>query len=97
MTPKKAQAAFEFLMTYGWALLVTLVAISALIYFGVLNPSGFLPDSCIMFAGFSCTDFFASSSANQLKVTFQNGLGYKMRFTGIPTNISIYMLKYIYQ
>lgn len=31
-------------MTYGWALLVVLIAISALAYFGLLNPDKFLPD-----------------------------------------------------
>ena len=35
---KKSQAAMEFLMTYGWAILVVLVAICALAYFGVLSP-----------------------------------------------------------
>jgi len=41
---KKSQAAMEFLMTYGWAILVVLVAIAALAYFGVLSPEKFLPD-----------------------------------------------------
>ena len=43
---KKAQAALEFLMTYGWAILVVLAAIGALAYFGVLSPSNFLPSKC---------------------------------------------------
>jgi hypothetical protein len=34
----------EFLMTYGWALLVILLVIAALAYFGMLNPDRFLPD-----------------------------------------------------
>jgi hypothetical protein len=34
---KKSQAAMEFLMTYGWAILVVLVAIGVLAYFGVFN------------------------------------------------------------
>ena len=72
----KAQAAMEFLMTYGWALLVVLVAIGALAFFGVLNPGQFLPDQCAMFAGISCTAYQASVTGNELKFTFQNGLGY---------------------
>lgn len=39
----KGQAAMEFLLTYGWVLLFLLAAIGALAYFGVLNPSRFLP------------------------------------------------------
>lgn len=37
---RKGQAAMEFLMTYGWAILVVLAAIGALAYFGVLSPPG---------------------------------------------------------
>jgi len=43
---KKAQGALEFLMTYGWAFLVILIMIGALAYFGILNPTRFLPDRC---------------------------------------------------
>ena len=85
MKSEKAQAAFEFLMTYGWALLVALVAISALIYFGVLNPKSVLPEKCVMFPGFTCIDAYATlgagvGSAAQIRLTFQNGLGYDMNF-----------------
>jgi len=31
---KKGQAAMEFLMTYGWAILIAIIAIAALIAFG---------------------------------------------------------------
>ena len=42
---RKGQAALEFLMTYGWAILVVLAAIAALAYFGVLSPDRFLPEN----------------------------------------------------
>ncbi|MFC2016699.1 hypothetical protein ACFLUF_03190 [Chloroflexota bacterium] len=42
----KAQAALEFLTTYGWALVVILVMIGALAHFGILSPSKFLPERC---------------------------------------------------
>ncbi|MBI5803364.1 hypothetical protein HY448_01620 [Candidatus Pacearchaeota archaeon] len=35
---KKSQA-IDFIMTYGWAILVVLVAIAALAYFGGLSPN----------------------------------------------------------
>ena len=38
MKTRKSQAALEFLMNYGWAILVVLIAVGALAYFGVLNP-----------------------------------------------------------
>lgn len=60
---KKGQAAMEFLMTYGWAILVVLVAIGALAYFGVLSPEKLLPEKCIISSGSGlyCDDFAAST------------------------------------
>src|SRR3989344_6250981 len=68
----------EFLMTYGWAILVVLVVIGALAYFGVLSPAKLLPDKCTSTAGFQCTDYtFGSptspSPGGRIKLT--NGLG----------------------
>lgn len=40
---KKSQYAMEFLMTYGWAILVVIAMVGALAYFGVFNPDNFLP------------------------------------------------------
>ena len=51
---KKSQAAMEFLMTYGWAILVVLAAIAALAYFGVLSPEKFLPEKCLIETGITC-------------------------------------------
>ena len=56
MFNKKSQAALEFIMTYGWAILVVLVAIGALAYFGVLSPDRFLPAKCTLQSGIACLD-----------------------------------------
>ena len=50
----KAQAAMEFLMIYGWAVLSVLAAIAVLAYFGVLSPTKLLPDQCAMEPGMLC-------------------------------------------
>jgi len=64
---RKAQAAMEFLMTYGWAILVVLVAIGALAYFGVLSPEKFLPEKCVIStgSGLFCDDFNADSGTGE--------------------------------
>lgn len=54
---KKSQAAMEFLLTYGWAILIVLVVIGALSYFGVLNPARLLPDKCYFGSFGKCIDF----------------------------------------
>lgn len=72
---KKAQAAMEFLMTYGWAILVVLVVIGALAYFGVLSPKKLLPDKCLFGPGIgTCSDFQALASG-QIKLDLVNGFG----------------------
>ena len=78
MINRKAQAALEFLMTYGWAILVVLVSIGALAYFGVLSPEKFLPAKCILQSGITCLDHKATGSGINPGVTLylQNSLGY---------------------
>lgn len=51
---KKSQAAMEFLMTYGWAILIVLVAIAALYFLGVF--SGKTPNTCTIEPPFNCID-----------------------------------------
>jgi len=75
MKTRKGQAAIEFIMTYGWAILVVLAAIGALAYFGVLNPGNFLPDRCTLSAGFSCIEFKVDGSSDDIKIRIQNNLG----------------------
>ena len=69
---KKAQAAMEFLMTYGWTILVALVVIGALIYFDVFNPGKFLPKTCNV-PGFSCEDFVVTTSIATVFLTNNQG------------------------
>jgi len=82
---KKAQAAMEFLMTYGWAILVVLVAIGALAYFGVLSPDKMLPEKCIISSGSGlfCDKF--SIGTNFITIKIKNSLAEQI----IITNASI--------
>ncbi len=79
---RKGQAALEFLMTYGWAILVVLVVIGALAYFGVLNPSALLPEKCTLPPGLSCQDYLVSSTGG-VTLNLQNGFGEQITITGI--------------
>jgi hypothetical protein len=72
---KKGQAALEFMMTYGWAILVVLAAIGALSYFGVLDPARFTPDTCMASSGFSC-DGKPIATPTSVAFTVTNGIGY---------------------
>jgi hypothetical protein len=80
----KAQAAMEFLMTYGWAILVVLAAIGALAYFGVLSPDRFLPEKCTLPSGVACLDFTGSQSVVNMMI--QNSAGFDMNPVTVTLN-----------
>lgn len=60
----KAQSAMEYLMTYGWAILIIAVVLGALFSLGVFSGSSFLGNTCIPGSGYLCTlGTFAHGSA----------------------------------
>ena len=59
---KKGQAAMEFLMTYGWAILAAIIAITVLAYFGVFNPGRYTSEMCQVSAPFTCDDNSVASA-----------------------------------
>jgi hypothetical protein len=73
---KKAQSALEFLMTYGWAILVILAAVGALAYFGVLDPGRYVPDRCISSIGLTCLGKpNIDAAADTVTFSIANGAG----------------------
>lgn len=80
---RKGQAAMEFLMTYGWAILVVLAAIGALAYFGVLSPDRFLPDKCTANPPFACTQYKVDASADTADFRLQNSAGVDISITNV--------------
>jgi len=84
---KKGQAAMEFLMTYGWAILVVLVVIGALAYFGVLTPTAFLPSRCQFSTGLVCLDKQITSDG-VIAFRINNGLGTAIDIKAIGVNDS---------
>ncbi len=71
----------EFLTTYGWAILAVLLTIAALAYFGVVNPSRFLPESCSLFPGVGCVD--ATVTNADATFAIRNGLGKAISYFSI--------------
>jgi hypothetical protein len=65
---KRAQAAMEFLMTYGWAILVVLAAIGALAYFGVLSPDQFVNERCTVGSDFQCNNELVQTDQATLSI-----------------------------
>jgi len=53
---KRSQAAMEFLMTYGWAIMAAVIAIGVLAYFGVFSPGKYVTGNAIV-----TTPFYANA------------------------------------
>jgi hypothetical protein len=51
----KAQSAMEYLMTYGWAILIISVVLASLFSLGVFNAGTSLSTTCLALAGYSCS------------------------------------------
>jgi len=71
---KRSQVALEFLVTYGWAILASMIAIGALAYFGISNPAKTLPDKCLFSNEVVCSDYIVIAP-DQLKIKLVNGMG----------------------
>jgi hypothetical protein len=71
----RAQSAMEYLMTYGWAILIIAVVLAALFSLNVFNAGSSLGTSCIGQPGFACTTPIISS-AGVLSFTLGQGVGY---------------------
>lgn len=73
----RGQAALEFLTTYGWALLIVLVMVGAISYFGILNPTEFVPQRCSISAEFSCSDYQirGAGSTEVMNLQVKQGVG----------------------
>ncbi len=56
----KAQSAMEYLMTYGWAILIIAIVLAALYVLGVFNGSTFIGTSCSPAYGALCTSPIAA-------------------------------------
>jgi hypothetical protein len=79
---RKGQAAMEFLMTYGWAILVVLAAIAALAYFGVLSPNKLLPERTTFTAPLPSIDNAVVNADGTIVIAFRNNVGVAIDLTG---------------
>ena len=73
MFGRKGQGAMEYLMTYGWALLVIVVVGAALFALGVLNPTTYTQTRCQGFQYFSYQDQKADTTNDNVALSLVNG------------------------
>lgn len=56
ISSRKGQSAMEYLMTYGWAILIIAVVLGALFALGVFSGSTLLGTSCVASPGYLCSN-----------------------------------------
>ena len=88
MKNTKAQAAIEFLLTYGWAILGVIVVVGALSYFGIFNTQKYTQDLCDFGDQFKCEEY----------IVHEDGwIAFKVRNNfGVPIEINAVEIKSIY-
>lgn len=73
MQQKKGQAAMEFLMTYGWAILAAIVAIGVLAYFGVFSPGKIAGSNAIVNNPFYAASWQVNTTTVNLELLNNGG------------------------
>jgi len=72
MKTRKAQAAMEYLMTYGWAILIVIIVAAALFALGVFNPSTWTGKQATGFANLGVPADWDLASDGAFKIVLQN-------------------------
>jgi hypothetical protein len=68
----KAQSAMEYLMTYGWAILIISIVIGSLYSMGVFSSSSTINTSCVPSSGYYCSVSSFSHGNNVIASVGQN-------------------------
>ena len=70
---RRGQAAMEFLMTYGWAILAAIMALGVIAYFGVFNPGKYFGSNALLSPPFNVKGW--DVSPNEIKLELINNGG----------------------
>ncbi len=71
----KAQSAMEYLMTYGWAILIIAVVLGALFSLGIFSGTSTLGTACIARTGFLCQSASYQHTNGGILVTLGQNTG----------------------
>ncbi len=79
---KRSQSALEYMMTYGWAILIIVIVAVILYSMGIFNPSSSISTTI---TGFSSTPVSAAIFTNNggLSLSVENSVGYPIEITNI--------------
>ena len=96
----RAQSSMEYLMTYGWAILIIAIAVGVLFALGLFNGSAATPNGCSPQPGFTCSNPVYTPNGITAMISQDSGQNYYDAFVfvasesenigpgGLPVNFS---------
>jgi len=83
-TRRKGQSAMEYLMTYGWAILIVIIVAAVLFSMGVFNPATYTTTAATGFSGFNVpAGGFKLDTTGALTMQITNGVGASISITTV--------------
>jgi hypothetical protein len=84
----KGQTAIEYLMTYGWAILIILIVAGVLAYYGIFAPAGFLSPTARGFGQVQVLNPWSLvASDGALTINLENRVGGAITITGMTVDV----------
>ncbi|MBS3067291.1 hypothetical protein J4450_01195 [Candidatus Micrarchaeota archaeon] len=82
----RGQVAIEYLMTYGWAILVLLIIIGLILGSGIASP--IISEDCNLGSKITCRHFLYNDGANlKLLINMTNGFEHKIKIKTITVTL----------
>ncbi|MEM3372693.1 MAG: hypothetical protein QXF76_00555, partial [Candidatus Anstonellales archaeon] len=82
----KAQSGMDFLMTYGWALLIVVIVVGALFGLGIFDEGTFVGNKASGFTNVGVKAWQLSSTGT-LQLQLQNNVGSDIRITAVNVTL----------
>ena len=83
MLGKKGQSALEYLMTYGWAILIIIIVGGVLYYYGVFSPGKLVGESKVGFSKVQLDTWTVDATNDQLLFILENRAGKEINITQV--------------
>jgi hypothetical protein len=81
---KKAQAAFEYLATYGWVLIILFFVLTYMITSGIFSESRLTSEECYSQVNLPCKAYSTKTSNNyNIGLILSNGMGYPIKISSL--------------
>ena len=85
----RGQAAIEYLMTYGWAILALVIVVGILVTSGALSPSYLVSEECSMGSNLPCNvGVYNQGGETKINIGVVNGFPYRINITSLQVRSS---------